>query len=74
ADEFEQPASPRASIGLYEKVQTLTLFDARHEASINDLLECAGSVLMSRIRISPQSQYYENPDELLEKVIKEVTK
>lgn len=74
ADEFEQPASPRASIGLYEKVQTLTLFNGHREASVNDLLECAGSVLMSRIRISPQSQYYENPDELLEKVIKDVTK
>jgi Mg-chelatase subunit ChlI len=75
ADEFEQPASPRASIGLYEKVQTLTLFDGgRREASIDDLLECAGSVLMSRIRISPQSQYYEDPEELLEKVIKDVTK
>lgn len=71
ADEFEQPASPRASISLFEKVTSSVFLSQKKEATIEDILECAMSVLMSRVRISPQSQFYESSEELIEKIIRE---
>ena len=71
--ELEQSASVRASISLYEKVQTMALINKHDVATADDIRSVAVSAMGSRIKPSPESKSYEEPfafvDELVQATI-----
>lgn len=72
AKELEQGASVRASLALYEKVQALALLKGRPQPSAEDIKAIAFSSLAARIKPSPESKYYDNPAELVDKLVASV--
>lgn len=66
--ELAQGASVRAGIALYEKAQASALLKGRKKVAIEDIESMALSAMMSRIKPSPESKYYDDPAELLEQV------
>ena len=74
--ELDQPASVRAGLTLYEKVQALALLQGDNKAKVEDIKRVATSALGSRVKPSPESKYYDDPfgfiEELTAKVLEEV--
>ena len=74
--ELDQPASVRAGLSLYEKVQALALLQGENKAKVEDIKRVATSALGSRVKPSPESKYYDDPfgfiEELTAKVLEEV--
>lgn len=74
--ELDQPASVRAGLSLYEKVQALALLRGDDKAKVEDIKRVATSALGSRVKPSPESKYYDDPfgfiEELTAKVLEEV--
>ncbi len=67
--ELEQYASVRASISLYEKVQTIALIKKHPLATPDDIRSVASSAMGSRIKPSPESKFYEDPFGFIEELI-----
>jgi len=67
--EIEQPASVRASLSLYEKVQAMALLHKRTKAMKEDIKRVAASAMASRIKPSPESKFYEEPFALVEELV-----
>jgi Mg-chelatase subunit ChlI len=74
--ELDQPASVRAGLSLYEKVQALALLHDSSKADPKDIERVATSALGSRVKPSPESRFYDDPfgfvEELTEKVLEGV--
>ncbi|MHA2060843.1 MAG: AAA family ATPase, partial [Candidatus Sifarchaeia archaeon] len=67
-----QGGSVRASIGLYEKAQASALLKGRKMVSLEDIQKMAASVLVKRIRPSPESAYYDDPTLLITTIVGEI--
>jgi magnesium chelatase subunit I len=67
--ELEQSASVRASLSLYEKVQTMALLNKRTVATGEDIRHVAVSAMGSRIKPSPESKYYEEPFAFIDELV-----
>ena len=67
-----QGGSVRASIGLYEKAQASALLKGRIMVSKSDIEKMAASVLVKRIRPSPESTYYDDPTLLITTIVGEI--
>ena len=72
--ELEQPASVRASLSLYEKVQAMAILNDRSQAIVEDIRKAAVSTMASRIKPSPESRFYESPFDLINELVKDVLK
>ncbi len=70
--EMDQPASVRAALSLYEKVQAMARLENRLEASVADVRKVASSSLGSRIKPSPESKFYDDPFKLIEELVSNV--
>jgi len=70
--ELEQGASVRGGLSLFEKIQGYALVRGRKEADVGDVKRMAVSSLLSRIKPSPESRYYDEPEEILQDIIREV--
>ena len=70
--EMDQPASVRATLSLYEKVQAMAKLDKRSEVVLDDVKISASSSLGSRIKPSPESKYYDAPFDLIADLVKDV--
>jgi magnesium chelatase subunit I len=73
-DELEQPASVRASLSLYEKVQAMAILNDRSQTTIEDIRKAAVSTMASRIKPSPESRFYESPFDLINELVEDVLK
>jgi magnesium chelatase subunit I len=67
-----QGGSVRASIGLYEKAQASALLKGRKVVSLEDIKRMAASVMVKRIRPSPESEYYDEPTLLIQTIVGEI--
>lgn len=67
-----QGGSVRASIGLYEKAQASALLKGRKVVSLEDIEKMAASVMVKRIRPSPESAYYDDPTLLITTIVGEI--
>jgi Mg-chelatase subunit ChlI len=67
-----QGGSVRASIGLYEKAQASALLKGRKVVDKSDIEKMAASVLVKRIRPSPESAYYDDPSLLITTIVGEI--
>ncbi len=69
--ELAQGASVRAGIALYEKAQASALLKGRKKVAMEDIESMALSAMVSRVKASPESKYYDDPIELLEELKRE---
>ncbi len=67
--ELEQSASVRASISLYEKVQTMALLRKHTVSTADDIRSVAVSAMGSRIKPSPESKFYEEPFDFIDELV-----
>ena len=67
--EFTQGASVRASIGLFEKAQAHALLNGKDTVSLKDVEKMATSVLIKRVRLSPDSDHYDDPAPLIKSIV-----
>lgn len=73
-DELEQPASVRASLSLFEKVQAMAILNDRPQTTMEDIRKAAVSTMASRIKPSPESRFYESPFDLINELVEDVLK
>lgn len=66
-ESLERKPSVRASIGIYEKSQTLALIDGKNEVEINHIFEAILSVLPNRIRLKPSFKFEYNEEGYIKK-------
>ncbi len=69
-ERIERPAGVRASIGLYERVQTNATLHGRQEAALDDLYDVAVSVLAHRMKLSPKARYATSAEEIVREILK----
>lgn len=70
--EIDQPASVRAGLSLYEKVQALALLAGNGKAKLDDIKKVAVSSMGSRIKPSPESKFYDNLFDLIDKIVEDI--
>lgn len=70
--EMDQGASVRAGIALYEKAQAMAWLDGAKTVGRAHVREAAVSALSGRIKPSPESKYYDDPEKLIESLLEEV--
>ncbi len=70
--EVEQPASVRTTLSMYELAQSYALLRGDAVTTPDDLEEAAQIALQGRVRMSPESTRYENPEEYFREIIRGV--
>ncbi len=71
---LEKFPSVRASIGLYERVQSNAIVSGRDFITFLDIKEAMDSVLAHRIKLKPSVKYLQSPSEVLEEEFKAFAK
>ncbi|MFP4112139.1 MAG: AAA family ATPase [Candidatus Woesearchaeota archaeon] len=74
SSKLEKFPSVRASIGLYERVQSNALLEGRNNPNFKDIKEAMDSVLAHRIKLKPSIRYLQSPSEVLEEEFKAFAK
>jgi magnesium chelatase subunit I len=74
SSKLEKFPSVRATIGLYERVQSNALLDKRKNVTFKDIKEAMDSVLAHRIKLKPSIRYLQSPSEVLEEEFKSFAK
>lgn len=74
SSKLEKYPSVRASIGLYERVQSNALLDRRKNVTFKDIKDAMDSVLAHRIKLKPSIRYLQSPSEVLEEEFKAFAK
>lgn len=69
--ELDRPPSVRSSLSIYEQSQALAKIKGRTSVKSNDVEEVARTILKGRISVSGESKYYDEPEQLIEKIIEE---
>lgn len=64
-EKLEKKPSVRASIGLYERIQSNALLNRRKNAGFEDLKDVVISVLSHRIRLKPSVRYLQNVEDYI---------
>jgi Mg-chelatase subunit ChlI len=72
--DIERKPSVRASIGLYERAQSLAFLNRRKQVSFSDIKDSLVSVLSHRIRLKPSVKYLQDPSEFIGKEFLEFLK
>ena len=72
--DIERKPSVRASMGLYERAQSLAFLSKRKKVNFNDIKDSLISVLSHRIRLKPSVKYLQDPSEFIEKQFEEFLK
>lgn len=70
SDELERGLSVRAGISLYEKVQALALMRDETEVKLNDIKRMALSSMVGRLKVGPDSKYYNDEPKFLSELLK----
>jgi len=63
--DLEKKPSVRASIGLYERAQAHAYLARRSEVSLQDVERAVISVLSHRIKLKPNKQFVQTPEEFV---------
>ena len=71
--EVEQGASVRASIALYEKTMASALLRRKKVCDMKDMRSMVFSSLAGRVKPSAESKYFENPVDLIDDLVRDVT-
>ncbi|RJR30940.1 MAG: AAA family ATPase [Desulfobacteraceae bacterium] len=66
--ELSQGASPRAGLSMYEAVQAYAILKGRIVPALDDLRSVCPSSLVSRLSVSPESRYFDDPFELVKEL------
>jgi len=66
-EKLEKKPSVRASIGIYEKAQTLALIDKKNKVELQHVYEAILSVLPHRIRLKPSYRLENSEEEYIKK-------
>lgn len=74
SSKLEKFPSVRASLGLYERVQSNALLSGRKHVNFKDIREAMDSVLAHRIKLKPSIRYLQSPSEVLEEEFKAFAK
>ncbi|BBL45884.1 archaeal Lon protease [Nanobdella aerobiophila] len=61
-DKLDKKPSPRSSIGIYEKAQSLAILDKKDKVEIQHIFEAILSVLPHRIRLKPAYKIEDNEE------------
>lgn len=69
--ELDRPPSVRSSLSIYEQAQALAKLKGRTSVQPKDLEEVTRTILKGRISVSGESKYYDQPEQLIEKIIEE---
>jgi Mg-chelatase subunit ChlI len=72
--DIERKPSVRASIGLYERAQSLAFLKKKKQVSFDDIRNSLISVLSHRIRLKPSVKYLQDPSEFIDEKFKEFMK
>jgi len=72
--DIERKPSVRASMGLYERAQSLSFLRKRKKVNFNDIKDSLISVLSHRIRLKPSVKYLQDPSEFIEKQFEDFLK
>lgn len=69
-ERIEMPAGVRATIGLYERAQSNAMVKGREEATFEDVVEVAESVIAHRIKIAPRFRHTTKAGEVVSELVK----
>lgn len=69
--ELDRPPSVRSSLSIYEQAQALAKIKGRTSVNPKDVNEVARTILKGRISVSGESKYFDEPEQLIEKIIEE---
>jgi len=69
--DIERPASVRASLAIFEEAQSIAKLKGRDVVRKEDIKKALTLVLNGRIGLSIESEYYDNPQLLINKIIEE---
>jgi len=70
--EMDQGASVRAALALYEKAQAQAWLEGLRTVSLEHVRAVAVSAMAGRIKPSPESKYYDDPEGLIRALLEEV--
>jgi magnesium chelatase subunit I len=72
--DIERKPSVRASIGLYERAQSLAYLRKKKSVEFDDIRDSLISVLSHRIRLKPSVKYLQDPSEFIDKQFEDFLK
>jgi magnesium chelatase subunit I len=72
-ERIERPAGVRATIGLFERVQTNAIVSGRKTARTEDIISVVHSVLDHRIKLAPKFRHSADPAEIVDSIVKKET-
>jgi magnesium chelatase subunit I len=67
-EDIARPASVRASISTFEQAQAIAQLEGRENVTREDVAKAAVISLQGRVEVSPNSEYYDRPRELFERI------
>ncbi|TDA66998.1 MAG: AAA family ATPase [Clostridia bacterium] len=70
ADELERGVSVRGTLALYEKVQALAIIKGKEQPGSEEILRMASSALGGRLKITPDSRYYNDREGFLKDLLR----
>ena len=70
--EMDQGASVRAALALYEKAQAHAWLEGQRRVSLDHVRAVAVSAMAGRIKPSPESKYYDDPEGLIRALVAEI--
>jgi len=69
--DLDRPPSVRSSLSIYEQAQALAKLRGKSSVKPKDVEEVARTILKGRISVSGESKYYDEPEQIIEKIIEE---
>ena len=70
-DKLEKVPSVRASLGLYERGQSIALLNGKEKVNLEDVKQIMESVLTHRIKLKPSVKYLQKPKEFVKESLKD---
>lgn len=68
-ERIERPAGVRATLGLYERAQTMALLRKRDKVDMQDVIDVVHSVLDHRIKLSSRFKHVLTPKQVIEELM-----
>lgn len=73
-ERISRPAGVRASLGLYERAQTMALLKKRDKVVMQDVVDVLHSVLDHRIKLAPRFKHVIRPEQVIDEIVAGKTK
>jgi len=70
-DKLEKVPSVRASLGLYERGQSIALLNKKEKVNLEDVKQIMESVLTHRIKLKPSVKYLQKPKDFVKESLKD---